>query len=123
MADEHSETPEDTETVEHAEDQTASADEPGEVPARVRPRRRVSKLLVAARVVMGLVSATALAAMSLVYLRVDQLDQSKNTTDAVAEAQVGPNAPVIVAEDDGANDILVVGNDSRTESQGRPLSA
>jgi LCP family protein required for cell wall assembly len=83
-------------------------------------RRRTPALLVAGRVVMGLVSAAVLAGMSVVWLRVDQLDQSKNTTDAVAEAQVGADAP---EDDDGANDILIVGNDSRTDMQGRPLSA
>jgi LCP family protein required for cell wall assembly len=98
------------------------AEAPAEPPP-VPPRRRASKLLVAARVLIGLVSATALAAMSLVYLRIDELDDSKNTTDAVAEAQSGPNAPVIEADDDGAKDILVVGNDSRTDMQGKQLSA
>ena len=92
-------------------------------PTPVHPRRRVSKLLVAGRVLVGLVSVVVLAAMSLVYLRVDELDDSKNTTDAVAEAQSGPNAPVIEAEDDGAKDILIVGNDSRTDMQGKQLSA
>jgi LCP family protein required for cell wall assembly len=85
-----------------------------------RARRRTSGLLIAGRVVMGLVSAAALAAMSLVWLRVDALDDSKNTTDAISAAQEdsGPAA----TEDDGANDILIVGNDSRTDMQGRPLS-
>lgn len=99
-----------------------AASEPAE-PTPARPRRRVSKVLVAGRVLVGLVSAVVLAAMSLVYLRVDELDDSKNTTDAVAEAQSGPNAPVIEADDDGAKDILIVGNDSRTDTQGRQLSA
>lgn len=84
-----------------------------------RRRRRVSPLLVLGRVVVGLVSAVVIAAMSMVYLRVDELDSSKNTTDAVAEAQVGKDAP---APDDGANDILIVGSDSRTDMQGHPLS-
>jgi LCP family protein required for cell wall assembly len=87
-----------------------------------RPRRRTSKVLVAGRVLLGLVSAVALAAMTLVYLRVDELDDSKNTTDAVAQAQSGPNVPAAQEDDDGANDILIVGNDSRTDMQGRPLS-
>jgi LCP family protein required for cell wall assembly len=85
------------------------------------PRRRVPGLLVAGRVVMGLVSAAALAAMSVVWLRVGELDESKNTTDAVAAAQEG-GGPAATSDDDGANDILIVGNDSRTDMQGRPLS-
>ncbi|MGH3879522.1 MAG: LCP family protein [Actinophytocola sp.] len=95
--------------------------EPIEDPAPevVRPRRRVSPFLVFGRVLVGLVSAAVLAGMSMVYLRVDELDSSKNTTDAVTEAQDGKNAP---APDDGADDILIVGNDSRTDMQGNPLS-
>jgi LCP family protein required for cell wall assembly len=96
---------------------TRETDEP------VRRRRRGGKLLVVARVFLALVSAAALAAMSFVYLKIDELDQSKNTTDAVAHAQSGPHAPAIETEDDGANDILIVGNDSRTDMQGRQLSA
>jgi len=88
----------------------AEHDEPAEP-------RRVSKALVFGRVLLGLLSAVALAAMGIVWFRVDALDDSKNTTDALAEAQAG--AP---ADDDGANDILIVGNDSRTDQQGHQLS-
>jgi LCP family protein required for cell wall assembly len=80
-------------------------------------KRRV--VLVVCRVLIGVLSVVTLAAMSLVYLRVDELDSSKNTTDAVTAAQ-GEDAP---PADDGANDILIVGNDSRTDTQGNPLSA
>jgi LCP family protein required for cell wall assembly len=80
--------------------------------------RRVSPVLVLGRVLLGLVSAVALAAMTIVWFRVDALEDSKNTTDALDKAQAG--AP---ADDDGANDILIVGNDSRTDQQGHPLSA
>jgi LCP family protein required for cell wall assembly len=104
------------ESVDDADD---DSDEAPEADAPVR-RRRTPKLLIAGRVVTALVSAAVLAAMSVVSLRVDQLDQSKNTTDALAEAAAGPSAP---SDDDGANDILIVGNDSRTDMQGRPLSA
>jgi LCP family protein required for cell wall assembly len=85
----------------------------------VPARRRTSPLLVLVRVFVGLLSAVVLAAMSVVYLRVDGLDSSTNTTDALTEAQSGKNAP---STDDGANDILIVGNDSRTDMQGNPLS-
>lgn len=98
----------------------SSVEVPDEVEEQAvdEPRRRTPVALIAGRVALGLVSAAALAAMSVVWLRVDQLDSSKNTTDALAEAQQG--AP---SGDDGANDILIVGNDSRTDMQGRPLSA
>jgi LCP family protein required for cell wall assembly len=84
-----------------------------------RRRRRAAPFFIVCRVLIGLLSATALAAMSIVYLRVDQLEDSKNTTDAVSVAQSGEQAS---APDDGANDILIVGNDSRTDMQGNPLS-
>lgn len=109
----------DTDVPEGASD-TEDADE---TPVPVPRRRRGRGVLIAARVLLGLVSAATLAAMSLVYVRVDSLDDSKNTTDAVAQAHAKPNAPNIQAEDDGADDILIVGNDSRTDMQGRPLSA
>jgi LCP family protein required for cell wall assembly len=94
-------------------------DEPDEPPVAVA-RRRTPRTVIAGRVVVALLSVAATAAMSFVYLRVDQLDSSKNTTDAVADAQQGSSAPV---DDDGANDILIVGNDTRTDMQGHPLSA
>ena len=102
------------ETDEVADDEAAD-----EAVAAAPRRRRTSGPLIAGRVVLGLVSAVTLAAMSLVWLRVDQLDNSKNTTDAVSAAQEGEAA---TSDDDGANDILIVGNDSRTDMQGRPLS-
>jgi LCP family protein required for cell wall assembly len=111
----------DVEPVEEKSEDPVVPEEDADVPAP--PRRRGRKLLIAARVVLGLVSVTALAAMTLVYVRIDALDDSKNTTDAVAQAHSGPNAPNIQTEDDGADDILIVGNDSRTDMQGKPLSA
>lgn len=104
------------------EETESSNEEPEPVPAR--PKRRFSKVLIAGRVLVGLVSAVALAAMTLVYLRVYELDESKNTTDAVEEAQTGPNLPGGGPQDnDGAQDILIVGNDTRTDTQGNRLSA
>ncbi|MFC4853499.1 LCP family protein [Actinophytocola glycyrrhizae] len=108
---------------------TVPSDEPDEPedetvdePAARVPGRRTSGLLITGRVVMGLMSAVTLVAMSFVWLRVDSLDDSKNTTDAISAAQQGAG-PGAAEEDDGANDILIVGNDSRTDMQGRPLSA
>jgi LCP family protein required for cell wall assembly len=93
--------------------------EPRADPDAPRRRRRTSPIFIVGRVIFAILSATALAAMTMVYLRVDELDDSKNTTEAVTVAQGGKNAP---APDDGANDILIVGNDSRTDMQGNPLS-
>lgn len=86
---------------------------------RERTGRRISPFLVVMRTLFGLLSVIALVAMSLIYLRLDELDSSKNTTDAVTVAQDGKEAP---PADDGADDILIVGNDSRTDMQGNPLS-
>lgn len=118
---------EDEVVADNADEPTTYETAVGEVaPVPALRRRRASKLLIACRVVLGLVSSAALAAMALVYVRVDGIEQSKNTTDAVTHAQENlPNVPAATkaAEDDGANDILIVGNDSRTDMQGRPLSA
>jgi len=69
-------------------------DDPAEDPSPA-PRRRTSWLLITGRVVTALVSVVVLAAMSMVWLRVDELDSSKNTTDALTEAQSqsGKSAP------------------------------
>ncbi|OLF08297.1 hypothetical protein BU204_34410 [Actinophytocola xanthii] len=61
--------------------------------------------------------------MTIVWLRVARLEDSKNTTDAVVRAQDSGASVAPAPTDDGANDILVVGNDSRTDMQGNPLSA
>ncbi|WP_436492116.1 LCP family protein [Actinokineospora sp. HUAS TT18] len=76
--------------------------------------------LVVGRVMVALVSVAALTGMGAVWFQVDQLQESVNTTDAISAAGNAPDAP---SADDGANDILVVGNDTRTDLQGRPLSA
>jgi LCP family protein required for cell wall assembly len=95
--------------------------ETGSAVRRTR-RRGVTTLLVVCRVLVGLVSVTALAAMTAVWLQVGQLEESTNTTDAVARAQTGPSAPPPPPPDDGANDILVIGSDSRTDMRGNELS-
>ena len=103
-----------------ADSVTESEESDSAAPQDPPRRRRASPWLIAGRVLVGLLSVVALAAMSVVWLRVDQLDSSKNTTDALAEAHEAPDAP---PADDGANDILIVGNDSRTDMQGNKLSA
>jgi LCP family protein required for cell wall assembly len=94
----------------------APAEEEEPSPARRRP----SIFLTAGRVLLALVSVAALAGMSVLWSRVDKLQDSVTTTDAleVAQEQAGASAPT---QDDGANDILVVGSDTRTDLQGRPL--
>jgi LCP family protein required for cell wall assembly len=93
--------------------------EPEPAPPATPPRRRPSAILITGRVLLALISVAALAAMTILWTRVDQLQSSVNKTDALAAAQQQPGAP---SQDDGANDILVVGSDTRTDLQGRPLS-
>jgi LCP family protein required for cell wall assembly len=101
-----------------ADSPSAVADsEPADVSEASKPIRR--PLLIAARVLMALISVAALVGMTILWTRVDRLQSSVNKTDALAAAQEAPGAP---AQDDGANDILVVGSDTRTDLQGRPLS-
>ncbi|MGW5052865.1 LCP family protein [Actinokineospora sp. NPDC004072] len=77
-------------------------------------------LLWTGRGVVALVSAAVLAAMAVVWARIDTFQEKVTTTDALVVAQEGPDAP---PADDGATDILLVGSDTRTDLQGRPLSA
>ncbi|GAA4433481.1 LCP family protein [Actinokineospora soli] len=76
-------------------------------------------LLWAGRGVAAVLSAAVVAAMAVVWARVDTFQEKVTTTDALVVAQNTPDAP---PEDDGANDILLVGSDTRTDLQGRPLS-
>ena len=103
-----------------AEDTAPQEQAPAEDTPVAPARRRVSAWLVAARSLVALVSAAVLALTGLVTVRVDTFQDSVTTTDALAEAQNSAAAP---SADDGANDILVVGSDTRTDLQGRPLSA
>jgi LCP family protein required for cell wall assembly len=109
-------------TVSFAEDSTEPVAPPESEaepePEEPLPTRRRSGLLITGRVLLSLVSAAALVAMSLVWARVGQLQDSVNTTDALAQAQKQGNPP---PPDDGATDILIVGSDTRTDLQGHPL--
>ncbi|MFL6144661.1 MAG: LCP family protein [Labedaea sp.] len=102
-------------------DDAVEADEaaPAEPEPAPEVRRRPGVPLIVGRVLLALLSVAALVGMTLVYTRVGQLQGSVNTTDAVAQAQEQPGTP---AKDDGANDILIVGSDTRTDLQGHPLS-
>ncbi|HWE91571.1 MAG TPA: LCP family protein [Pseudonocardiaceae bacterium] len=86
-----------------------------------RPRRGRPGLL-AARVLIALLSATALVAVGVIWFNVERLRGNTNTTDALQQLQhelaTVPNQPPV---DDGATDILLVGTDSRTDLQGNPL--
>ncbi|WP_286900704.1 LCP family protein [Thermocrispum sp.] len=72
--------------------------------------RRVGYLVVA------VISAATVVAAGYTYLKVDDFRDNVTTTPALDEI---PNSP---PEDDGAEDILLVGSDSRTDAKGKPLS-
>jgi LCP family protein required for cell wall assembly len=74
--------------------------------------------LVVGRTVIALVSAVALAAVGIGWFGVHRFKASTNTTTALAQVHSEPNQP---KPDDGATDILLVGDDSRTDAQGNPL--
>jgi LCP family protein required for cell wall assembly len=84
-------------------------------PSRVRRVGRVSR-----RVAVGLVSLLALGASGYVYVTKDQLQSRVPTTDALTPRAGEPAPP---PADDGAEDILLVGSDARTDAQGNALPA
>jgi LCP family protein required for cell wall assembly len=82
------------------------------------PSRRRRAGLIAGRTAVALVSAATLAVVGIGWFTVDRFQASTNKTSALAEVNSEPNQPPV---DDGATDILLVGDDSRTDEQGNPL--
>ncbi|MGW3966077.1 LCP family protein [Amycolatopsis sp. NPDC005003] len=70
------------------------------------------------RVAIGLVSLLALGASGYAYVTKDQLQSAAPTTDALTPRAGEPAPP---PADDGAEDILLVGSDARTDAQGNAL--
>lgn len=69
------------------------------------------------RIAVGLVSLIALGATGYAYVTKDQLQSNVPTTNALSK----PDDPAAPPADDGANDILLVGSDARTDAQGNEL--
>ncbi|MBB5855118.1 LCP family protein [Amycolatopsis umgeniensis] len=69
------------------------------------------------RIALGLVSLLALGTTGYAYVTKDQLQDNVPTTNALSK----PDDPAAPPADDGANDILLVGSDARTDAQGNPL--
>ncbi|HEX4723535.1 MAG TPA: LCP family protein [Pseudonocardiaceae bacterium] len=86
-------------------------------PATGRSRGRRAGVA-AGRTLLALVSAMALVAVGVAWFTVDRFKANTNTTSALAQVGGEPNQP---PADDGATDILLVGDDSRTNAQGAPL--
>jgi LCP family protein required for cell wall assembly len=71
------------------------------------------------RVLVARASISALVAAGLARDTVETVRENVPTTDVLSE-EVQRTAP---PADDGANDILIVGSDTRTDAQGNPLPA
>ncbi|MEU5259106.1 LCP family protein [Amycolatopsis sp. NPDC021455] len=105
----------DQEEPDAATETVTESDEPSPVPSRARRVGRVTR-----RVAVGLVSVLALGASGYAYVTKDQLQSTVPTTDALTPRAGEPAPP---PADDGADDILLVGSDARTDAQGNPLPA
>lgn len=86
---------------------------PAPPPARIRRAGRVTR-----RVAVGLVSLLALGGSGYVYVTKDKLQSAAPTTDVLTPRAGEPAPP---PADDGAEDILLVGSDARTDAQGNAL--
>lgn len=75
----------------------------------------MSAVMRAVYLLLAVISVVAIAATGYAYLTLDEFREGVNTTPALDEV---PNAP---SRDDGAEDILLVGSDSRTDAKGNPL--
>ena len=82
--------------------------------AEPAPRKhRVARF--AGRGMTALVSVVVLGATAVGWVTLDRLTSDVSTSPVLADTVGGPPA------DDGATDLLLVGNDSRTDAQGAPL--
>ncbi|CAM05651.1 LytR family transcriptional attenuator [Saccharopolyspora erythraea NRRL 2338] len=88
--------------------------EPEAAPASHRTRRVASA---AGRGAIALVSVVVLAATAVGWITLDRLSGDVSTSRVLADAGEQEGPPI----DDGATDLLLVGNDSRTDAQGNPL--
>ena len=76
--------------------------------------------LVCGRTAVALASVALLAATALARNAHDQVQQGMTTTPVLSQVATETNAP---PKDDGATDILLVGDDRRTDLHGNPLPA
>ncbi|MFL6145703.1 MAG: LCP family protein [Labedaea sp.] len=79
------------------------------------PAKRRTGPLTAAKVVLVVLSLLVLCGAGYYSAKLDQLDEGLTRQDVISQAPTEHPA-------DGAIDILMVGMDSRTDAQGRPLS-
>ncbi|MBW4716214.1 LCP family protein [Saccharothrix obliqua] len=74
--------------------------------------------VITGRTLLALLSAAVLVVTGYSWSAVVRVDRSVNKTDVLNQLSDTPDAP---PADDGAVDVLLVGSDSRTDAQGRPL--
>ncbi|MGH3440007.1 MAG: LCP family protein, partial [Sciscionella sp.] len=87
-------------------------------PQDTRPSTRRSPVLVILRVLVAVLAVVAVLATGAGWVTLNWFRHSANTTDVLSELDQQPGAP---PADDGADDILLIGDDSRTDAQGNPL--
>jgi len=81
-------------------------------------RRKIA--LVCGRTSVALASAVIIAATAVARNAHDQVQQAMTTTPVLSQVATATDAP---PKDDGATDILLVGDDRRTDLHGNPLPA
>ncbi|SDY72521.1 cell envelope-related function transcriptional attenuator common domain-containing protein [Amycolatopsis xylanica] len=79
--------------------------------------RRGHPLRLAGKIGLALLSVVALASSGYAYVATEQVQNNLPTTNALSK----PDDPAAPPADDGANDILLVGSDARTDQQGHQL--
>ncbi|ANZ37856.1 LytR family transcriptional regulator [Lentzea guizhouensis] len=82
--------------------------------------RAKKAVLVTGRTVVALLAVAALVFSGYFWTALRLVKQNTNTTQILEVLEDIPNSPPV---EDGAVDILLVGSDSRTDAQGRPLPA
>ncbi|SHG47577.1 LCP family protein [Streptoalloteichus hindustanus] len=88
--------------------------DPAPARERDRPRHGLRAVLVAGKTAVTLVSVVVLGVTGYAWATYKDLSSGMTTTNVIAKRE-GPKPA------DGATDILLVGNDSRTDPQGNPL--
>ncbi|WP_370946751.1 LCP family protein [Amycolatopsis sp. cg5] len=86
-------------------------------PEEPQEARRRHPFRLAGKIGLALLSVVALASSGYAYVATEQVQNNLPTTNALSK----PDDPAAPPADDGANDILLVGSDARTDQQGHQL--
>jgi LCP family protein required for cell wall assembly len=85
------------------------------------PLTSTQRSKVAGKVAVSLLSIAALLATGIGWSAATWFRSNTNTADLIHNADTGDDAVPSPPADDGAEDILLVGSDSRTDAMGNPL--